>query len=26
LRFRDNKLYLFMEDSASIGLIDLNYK
>ena len=24
LRFKDNKLYLFMEDSASIGVINLN--
>ena len=24
LRFKDNKLYLFMEDTASIGVINLN--
>jgi hypothetical protein len=24
LRFKDNKLYLFMEDTASIGIINLN--
>ena len=24
LRFKDNKLYLFMEDTASIGVISLN--
>jgi hypothetical protein len=24
LKFKDNKLYLFMEDTASIGIINLN--
>ena len=24
LRFNNNKLYLFMEDTASIGVLDLN--